>query len=155
MTGLGAVSPIGTGVEPFWEALKAGVSGVGRITRFDPTGFDCQIAAEVKGFDPLNWVEKKDARKMDTFIHYAIAAAAMAVEGAQLKVTEEDQGRVGVLIGTGMGGIPILVEEQKRLLERGPGRVSPFFIPSIITNLASGWISIAYGAKGPNSCVST
>ncbi|MBI3002782.1 MAG: beta-ketoacyl-ACP synthase II [candidate division NC10 bacterium] len=155
VTGLGAVSPIGTGVESFWEALKAGVSGVGRITRFDPTGFDCQIAAEVKGFDPLNWVEKKDARKMDTFIHYAIAAAAMAVEGAQLKVTEEDQGRVGVLIGTGMGGIPILVEEQKRLLERGPGRVSPFFIPSIITNLASGWISIAYGAKGPNSCVST
>jgi 3-oxoacyl-[acyl-carrier-protein] synthase II len=155
VTGLGVVSPIATGVEPFWEALKAGVSGVGRITRFDPSGFDCQIAAEVKGFDPLNWVEKKDARKMDTFIHYAVAAAAMAVEGAQLKVTEENEGRVGVLIGTGMGGIPTLVEEQKRMLERGPGRVSPFFIPSIITNLASGWISIAYGAKGPNSCVST
>lgn len=155
VTGLGAVSPIGIGVEPFWEALKGGVSGVGRITRFDPTGFDCQIAAEVKGFDPLHWVEKKDARKMDTFIHYAVAAAAMAVEGSHLKVTQENQGRVGVLIGTGMGGIPVLVEEQKRMLERGPGRVSPFFIPSIITNLASGWISIAYGAKGPNSCVST
>ncbi|MCI0371800.1 MAG: beta-ketoacyl-ACP synthase II [candidate division NC10 bacterium] len=155
VTGLGAVSPIGIGVEIFWEALKGGVSGVGRITKFDPAGIDCQIAAEVKGFDPLNWVEKKDARKMDVFIHYAIAAAAMAVEGAGLKVTDENRDRVGVLIGTGMGGIPMLVEEQKRMLERGPGRVSPFFIPSIITNLASGWISMIYGARGPNSCVST
>jgi 3-oxoacyl-[acyl-carrier-protein] synthase II len=155
VTGLGAVSPIGIGMEAFWAALKGGVSGAGRITRFDPAGIDCQIAAEVKGFDPLNWVEKKDARKMDTFIHYAIAAAAMAVEGANLKVTDESRDRVGVLIGTGMGGLPMLVEEQRRMLERGPGRVSPFFIPAIITNLASGWISIIYGARGPNSCVST
>ena len=122
VTGLGAVSPIGIGVQSFWEALKAGVSGAGRITKFDPTGINCQIAAEVKGFDPLNWVEKKDARKMDAFIHYGIAAAAMAVEGALLKVTDENRDRVGVLIGTGMGGIPLIVEEQKRLLERGPGR---------------------------------
>ena len=155
VTGLGAVSPIGIGVEAFWEALKGGVSGVGRITRFDPAGIGCQIAAEVKGFDPLNWVEKKDARKMDVFIHYAIAAAAMAVEGAGLKVTDENRDRVGVLIGTGMGGIPMLLEEQKRMLERGPGRVSPFFLPAIITNLGSGWISMIYGARGPNSCVST
>jgi len=155
VTGLGAVSPVGIGVQSFWEALKAGVSGAGRITKFDPTGINCQIAAEVKGFDPLNWVEKKDARKMDTFIHFGIAAAAMAVEGALLKVTEENRDRVGVLIGTGMGGIPLIVEEQTRLLERGPGRVSPFFIPAIITNLASGWISMIYGARGPNSCVST
>ena len=155
VTGLGAVSPIGIGMEAFWAALKGGVSGAGRITRFDPAGIDCQIAAEVKGFDPLNWVEKKDARKMDTFIHYAIAAAAMAVEGANLKVADENRDRVGVLIGTGMGGLPMLVEEQRRMLERGPGRVSPFFIPAIITNLASGWISMIYGARGPNSCVST
>jgi len=155
VTGLGAVSPIGIGVEAFWEALKGGASGVTRITKFDPTGIDCQIAAEVKGFDPLNWVEKKEARKMDTFIQYAIAAAAMAVEGAALKVTEENRNRVGVSIGTGMGGIPLLLEEQKRMLERGPGRVSPFFIPAIITNLASGWISMIHGARGPNTCVST
>ena len=155
VTGLGAVSPIGIGVEAFWEALKAGISGATRITKFDPTGFDCQIAAEVKGFDPLNWVEKKEARKMDTFIQYAIAAAAMAVEGAALKATEENRDRIGVSIGTGMGGIPLLLEEQKRMLERGPGRVSPFFIPGIITNLASGWISMIHGARGPNSCVST
>ncbi|HEU5393925.1 MAG TPA: beta-ketoacyl synthase N-terminal-like domain-containing protein, partial [Candidatus Methylomirabilis sp.] len=155
VTGFGVVSPIGVGVEPFWDALKAGKSGAGRITRFDPTGFDCQIAAEVKGFDPLDWVEKKEARKMDTFIHFAVAAAAMAVEGAQFKVTDENRNQVGVLIGTGMGGLPMLVEEQKRMLERGPSRVSPFFIPAIITNLASGWISMVYGARGPNSCVST
>jgi len=155
VTGLGAVTPIGIGVEAFWEALKGGASGVTRITKFDPTGFDCQIAAEVKGFDPLNWVEKKEARKMDTFIQYAIAAAAMAVEGAALKATEENRDRVGVAIGTGMGGIPLLLAEQKRMLERGPGRVSPFFIPGIITNLASGWISMIHGARGPNSCVST
>jgi 3-oxoacyl-[acyl-carrier-protein] synthase II len=155
VTGLGAVSPIGIGVEAFWEALKGGVSGVTRITKFDPTGIDCQIAAEVKGFDPLNWVEKKEARKMDAFIQYAIAAAAMAVEGAALTVTEENRNRVGVSIGTGMGGIPLLLEEQKRMLERGPRRVSPFFIPAIITNLASGWISMIHGARGPNTCVST
>jgi 3-oxoacyl-[acyl-carrier-protein] synthase II len=155
VTGLGAVSPIGIGVEAFWEALKGGASGVTRITKFDPTGIDCQIAAEVKGFDPLNWVEKKEARKMDAFIQYAIAAAAMAVEGAALTVTEENRNRVGVSIGTGMGGIPLLLEEQKRMLERGPRRVSPFFIPAIITNLASGWISMIHGARGPNTCVST
>jgi 3-oxoacyl-[acyl-carrier-protein] synthase II len=155
VTGFGVVSPIGVGGEAFWDALKAGKSGAGRITRFDPVGFDCQIAAEVKGFDPLDWVEKKEARKMDTFIHFAVAAAAMAVEKAQFKVTDENRNQVGVLIGTGMGGLPMLVEEQKRLLERGPSRVSPFFIPAIITNLASGWVSMIYGARGPNSCVST
>jgi 3-oxoacyl-[acyl-carrier-protein] synthase II len=155
VTGFGVVSPIGVGGEAFWDALKAGKSGAGRITRFDPVGFDCQIAAEVKGFDPLDWVEKKEARKMDAFIHFAVAAAAMAVEKAQFKVTDENRNQVGVLIGTGMGGLPMLVEEQKRLLERGPSRVSPFFIPAIITNLASGWVSMIYGARGPNSCVST
>ncbi|HEV8663259.1 MAG TPA: beta-ketoacyl synthase N-terminal-like domain-containing protein, partial [Candidatus Methylomirabilis sp.] len=104
VTGFGVVSPIGVGGEAFWDALKAGKSGAGRITRFDPVGFDCQIAAEVKGFDPLDWVEKKEARKMDTFIHFAVAAAAMAVEKAQFKVTDENRNQVGVLIGTGMGG---------------------------------------------------
>jgi 3-oxoacyl-[acyl-carrier-protein] synthase II len=128
---------------------------VGRITKFDPTGHDCKIAAELKGFDPLQWIEKKEVRKMDSFVHYAIAAALMAVDHGHFKVTDENRHRVGVLVGTGMGGIPMLVEQHRILLEKGPDRVSPFFIPGIITNMASGRISIQLGAKGPNSCVST
>ena len=155
VTGVGVVSPIGIGVDRFWKALVSGTSGVRRITRFDPTGHDCQIAAEVKDFDPLQWIEKKEVRKMDLFVQYALAAAMMAVEDSQLKVTDERPDRVGVLVGTGMGGIPMLVEQHRILLEKGPGRVSPFFIPGIITNMASGRISMQVGAKGPNSCVST
>jgi 3-oxoacyl-[acyl-carrier-protein] synthase II len=128
---------------------------VGRITRFDPAGHDCQIAAELKGFDPLQWIEKKEVRKMDSFVHYAIAAALMAVDHGHFKITDENRNRVGILVGTGMGGIPMLVEQHRILLEKGPDRVSPFFIPGIITNMASGRISMQLGAKGPNSCVST
>jgi 3-oxoacyl-[acyl-carrier-protein] synthase II len=132
-----------------------GTSGITRITRFDPTEHDCQIAAEVKNFDPLSWIEKKEVRKMDLFAQYAVAAALLAVEDAHLKVSDTNRDRVGVLVGTGMGGIPLLVEQHGVLLEKGPGRVSPFFIPGIITNMASGRISMQVGAKGPNSCVST
>lgn len=155
VTGLGAVSPIGIGVEAFWQSLINGVSGIGKITRFDASKHDCQIAGEVKGFDPLTYVEKKDVKKMDLFIHYALAAAIMAVEDAGLKLNGLNQERVGVIVGTGMGGIPALEESHKVLLERGPGRISAFFIPSIITNMASGQISMRFGFKGPNSCVST
>ena len=155
VTGVGVVSPIGIGVDRFWKALVSGTSGVRRITTFDPTDHDCQIAAEVKDFDPLQWIEKKEVRKMDLFVQYALAAAMMAVEDSQLKVTDERPDRIGVLVGTGMGGIPMLVEQHRILLEKGPGRVSPFFIPGIITNMASGRISMQVGAKGPNSCVST
>jgi len=155
VTGVGVVSPIGIGVDRFWKALVSGTSGVRRITTFDPTDHECQIAAEVKDFDPLQWIEKKEVRKMDLFTQYAVAAAMMAVENSQLKVTDERPDRIGVLVGTGMGGIPMLVEQHRILLEKGPGRVSPFFIPGIITNMASGRISIQVGAKGPNSCVST
>ena len=155
VTGMGVVSPIGIGADRFWKALVSGTSGVRRITTFDPTGHDCQIAAEVKDFDPLQWIEKKEVRKMDLFVQYAVAAAMMAVEDSQLKVSDERPDRVGVLVGTGMGGIPMLVEQHRILLEKGPGRVSPFFIPGIITNMASGRISMQVGAKGPNSCVST
>ncbi len=155
VTGVGVVSPIGIGVDRFWKALVSGTSGVRRITTFDPTDHDCQIAAEVKDFDPLQWIEKKEVRKMDLFTQYAVAAAMMAVENSQLKVTDERPDRIGVLVGTGMGGIPMLVEQQRILLEKGPDRVSPFFIPGIITNMASGRISMQVGAKGPNSCVST
>lgn len=155
VTGSGIVSPIGIGVDPFWKALLSGTSGVKRITRFDPTGYGCQIAAEVKDFDPLSWIDKKEIRKMDTFVQYAIAAGLLAVEDAQLKVTDGRRDRFGVLVGTGMGGIPMLVEQYTVLMEKGPDRVSPFFIPGIIPNMASGRLSMLLGAKGPNSCVST
>lgn len=155
VTGLGVVSPVGIGVEPFWKALLSGTSGVRRITVFDPTGHDCQIAAEVKDFDPLQWIEKKDVRKMDIFVQYALAAALMAVDHGHLKVTDGTRDRAGVLVGTGMGGIPMLVEQHRVLLEKGPDRVSPYFIPGIIPNMASGRISMKVGIKGPNLCVST
>ncbi|HTX53354.1 MAG TPA: beta-ketoacyl-ACP synthase II [Candidatus Baltobacteraceae bacterium] len=155
VTGLGAVAPNGIGVDRFWDNLIQGVSGVAPIERFDASKHDVQIAGEVKGFDPLTWIEKKEVRKMDRFIQYAIAAAQMAFDDAGLKVTEENSHRMGVCVGTGMGGIPALEESHKILLDRGPGRVSAFFIPSIITNLGSGQISMRFGMKGPNSCVCT
>jgi len=155
VTGLGAVAPNGIGVEPFWDNLTRGVSGVGSITRFDASKHDVRIAGEVKGFDPLQWIEKKEVRKMDLFIQYAIAAAQMAFDDAGLKIGDDNRERMGVFVGTGMGGIPALEESHKILLERGPGRVSAFFIPSIITNLGSGQISMRFGMKGPNSCVCT
>ncbi|MFQ5959876.1 MAG: beta-ketoacyl-ACP synthase II [Candidatus Methylomirabilales bacterium] len=155
ITGLGVVSPIGIGVDLFWKALVSGTPGGARITRYDPTGHECQIAAEVKDFDPLRWIDKKEIRKMDTFVQYALAAGILAVEDGHLKVTDGRRDRVGVLVGTGMGGIPMLVEQHAVLLEKGPDRVSPFFIPGIIPNMASGRISMLLGAKGPNSCVST
>ncbi len=155
VTGLGAVAPNGIGVESFWSNLINGVSGIAPITRFDASKHDVRIAGEVKGFDPLQWIEKKDVRRMDLFIHYAVAAAQMAYDDSEMKVTDENRTRVGVFVGTGMGGIPALEESHKTLLERGPGRISAFFIPSIITNLASGQISMRFGMKGPNSCVCT
>jgi 3-oxoacyl-[acyl-carrier-protein] synthase II len=155
VTGLGAVAPNGIGVETFWQSIIHGVSGIGPITRFDASRHDTRIAGEVKGFDSLQWLEKKEARKMDLFIHYAIAAAQMAYDDSGLKVTDDNSERIGVFVGTGMGGIPALEESHKLLLEKGPGRISAFFIPSIITNLASGQISMRFGMKGPNSCVST
>ncbi len=155
VTGMGAVAPNGIGIQSFWQNIVGGVSGIGPITRFDASRHDARIAGEVKGFDPLQWLEKKDVRKMDLFIHYAIAAAQMAYDDSGLKVTDENRERVGVFVGTGMGGIPALEESHKVLLEKGPGRISAFFIPSIITNLASGQISMRFGMKGPNSCVCT
>ena len=155
VTGLGAVAPNGIGVEQFWENIVHGVSGIATITRFDASKHDAQIAGEVKGFDPFKWIEKKEARKMDLFIQFAIAAAQMAFDDADLKVTDDGRERMGVFVGTGMGGIPALEESHRILMERGPGRVSAFFIPSIITNMGSGQISMRFGMKGPNSCVCT
>ncbi len=155
VTGLGVVAPNGIGTEIFWENLVAGVTGIDRITRFDASHHDSKIAGEVKGFDPLLYMEKKEVKKMDRFIHYALASAIMAIDDARLKFEESERSRIGTLIGTGMGGVPALEESHNVLLEKGPGRISPFFIPSIITNLASGQIAMRYGFRGPNSCVST
>ena len=155
VTGQGLVTPLGVGVEQTWKALCNGRSGIGRITRFDPAGFPCQIAGEVKGFDPAQFIEKKDIKKMDTFIQYAVGASRMAADDAGLKVTKDDADRVGVYIGAGIGGLPAIEHYHKVLQEKGPDRVSPFFIPMVIINLASGQVAIRLGARGPNSCAVT
>jgi 3-oxoacyl-[acyl-carrier-protein] synthase II len=155
VTGLGLVTPLGTGVDKTWKALCAGESGIGRITRFDPTGYDAQIAGEVKDFDPAQFIEKKEIKKMDTFIHYAVGAAQLAVDDAGLKVAPEEATKVGVYIGSGIGGLGSIEHFHGVLKEKGPGRVSPFFIPMTIINLASGQVAIRIGAKGPNSCAVT
>ncbi len=155
VTGLGLITPLGIGVEPTWKGLCAGQSGIGRITRFDPTGYAAQIAGEVKGFDPAAIIEKKEIKKMDVFIHYAVGASQMAVDDAGLKVAPEEADRVGVYIGAGIGGLPAIEHYHKVLLEKGPDRVTPFFIPMVIINLASGQVAIRIGARGPNSCAVT
>jgi 3-oxoacyl-[acyl-carrier-protein] synthase II len=155
VTGIGLVSSLGIGTEANWQALLAGKSGVGRITRFDPTAFAAQIAGEVKGFDPLQFVEKKDVKKLDIFIQYAIAASQFAVQDAALKVTPDIADRVGVFIASGIGGFSTIEREHEALLKDGPRRISPFFIPSAIINLAAGQVSIRLGAKGPNSATCT
>jgi 3-oxoacyl-[acyl-carrier-protein] synthase II len=149
------VTPLGTGVEKTWKALCAGESGIRRISRFDPAGYDAQIAGEVTDFDPARFIEKKEIKKMDTFIHYAVGAAQLAVEDAGLKVAPEEATRVGVYIGSGIGGLGSIEHYHDVLKEKGPGRVSPFFIPMTIINLASGQVAIRIGAKGPNSCAVT
>ncbi|MDP3040661.1 MAG: beta-ketoacyl-ACP synthase II [Deltaproteobacteria bacterium] len=155
ITGLGMVSPLGIGVEKTWQALVQGKSGVVRITKFDPTGFDTQIAAEVKDFVPENFMEKKEIKRMDIFIQYAMASAMMAMEDAQLPITPQNADRVGVVVGAGLGGLTTIESFHKVLMEKGPGRISPFFIPALIVNEAPGQISIRFGAKGPNYSVVT
>ena len=155
ITGLGLVSPLGIGVRENWEALLAGRSGVGPITRFDAAAYACRIAGEVRGFNPEDWVPKKDVKKMDLFIHYAMAAAEMAMQDAAYSVAPEEAERVGVYIGSGIGGLPSIERQHVTLLEEGPRRISPFFIIGLIVNMASGQVSIRYGAKGPNQAACT
>ncbi len=155
VTGLGALTPVGNSTEEYWAALLQGKSGIGPITKFDPKNLPTRIAGEIKNFDPLKWLDKKDARRLDPYLKYAIACAAMAVEDAALNVEKVDRTRFGVLVGSGIGGITTLLDSHKDLLEQGPDRVSPFFIPMLIINMASGLISMRYGAKGPNSAVVT
>jgi 3-oxoacyl-[acyl-carrier-protein] synthase II len=155
VTGIGLVSPLGIGTEVNWRALTTGQCGIQRITHFDPSGFASQIAGEVKNFDPLRFIEKKDVKKMDIFIQFAIAASQFAMDDSKLQVTQENAPRVGVYIASGIGGFTSIEREHKALLEGGPRRISPFFIPSAIINLAAGQVSIRYGAKGPNSATCT
>ena len=149
MTGIGLVSPVGIGTQANWDALCSGVTGIGPITRFDASAFSTRFAGEVKDFDPLHWIEKKELKKMDIFIQFALAASQFAMDDAKLEVTPEVAPRVGVFIASGIGGFTTIEREHKALLEGGPRKISPFFIPSAIINLASGQVSIRFGAKGP------
>ena len=155
ITGVGAVTPVGNTAEEFWQALMEGRSGIGPITRFDTTGFDTRIAGELKGFDPLKYIDRKDDRKFDPFLKYAVASAAMAVEDAALKTDKVEATRFGVLVGSGIGGLETLLDNYEALRTKGPDRVSPFLIPMLIVNMASGAISMRLGAKGPNTAVVT
>ncbi len=155
VTGLGLICGVGNTTDVVWKALLAGKSGVARITSFDPTAFACQIAAEVKNFDPLNFIEKKEVKKMGRFIHVAVAAADEALKMSELKITPENDERVGVHIGSGIGGFDIIEREHTALMEGGPRKISPFFIPAAIINLAAGQVSMRYGAKGPNEATAT
>lgn len=155
VTGMGIVSPIGIGLEANLNSLKEGKSGIGAITRFDTTGYDTTIAGEVKGFDPKQYIDPKAIKQMDIFIQYALASTKMAMEQSGLKIDDTNAERVGVVVGAGLGGLPEIEETHKKVLARGPGRISPFFIPRLIANLAPGQISIVYGAKGPNMSIVT
>ncbi len=156
ITGMGIVSPLGIGLEKNWGALCEGRSGVGPITRFDTSEYPAKIAGEVKGFNPEDYVEdKKEIKKMDMFIHYALAAGTMALQDAQLIIDESNADRVGVMVGSGMGGLSSIEKYHKVLLAEGPKKITPFFIPMLIVNLAPGQISIYFGARGPNSSVVT
>jgi len=155
VTGVGLVTPLAIGTEDSWAAIRAGKSGIGPITQFDAAAFSCRIAGEVKGFEPARYIEKKEIKKMGRFIQFAIAASDCALANSGLKVTPETEEMVGVYIGSGIGGFEVIEREHLVLLEHGPRRISPFFIPATIVNLASGHVSIRSGAKGPNSATAT
>ena len=155
VTGLGALTPVGMGAEESWASLVKGKSGIGIVSRFDASEFPSRIAGEVKGFEPTDYMDKKDVKKMDTFIQYAIAAGKMAMDDSGLEICESNAERVGVMVGSGMGGLPAIERYHEAYLKGGPKKISPFFIPMTIINLAAGHISIMSGAKGPNSSIVT
>lgn len=155
ITGLGIVSPVGNTAEEAWAAVLAGQSGIGPITHFDSKKFSARVAGEVRNFDPAKFIEKKEIKKMDAFIHFAVAAAQEAMDDSGLKITESNAERVGVDIGSALGGLAVIEREQEKLLNAGPGRISPFFIPATIINLAAGQVSMRFGAKGPNTAPAT
>ena len=155
VTGLGSITPIGNNLQDYWQGLMAGRNGVGNVTLFDTSNYACQIGAEVKGFDPCEYMEKKEAKKIDRFSQFAIATSKQAIADAQLKIDDLNADRIGVLIGTGVGGIQVMETQKENLLTKGPRRVSPFTIPSMIANMAAGLTAIHTGARGPNSCTVT
>lgn len=155
ITGLGLVTPLGIGVQATWEALLQGKSGVGPITSFDPSAYPCHIAAEVTDFDPSHYVEKKDIKRMERFAHFALAGATMALEDAALPLDDAMAPRAGCLLGVGFGGLAALERNHAALLRDGPQRISPFFVPMLIANMASGHVCMRFGLRGPNSCVTT
>jgi 3-oxoacyl-[acyl-carrier-protein] synthase II len=155
VTGVGLITPLGVGVEKSWDAMIRGESGIRRITQFDASSFPTQIAGEVEGFNPEDYIEPKEVKKMDRFIHFGVAAASMAVKDSGLKIDENNADRIGVIVGAGMGGLPAIEQYHRVFLEKGPKRITPFFIPIVIINLAAGQISIKLGAKGPNSSPAT
>ncbi|MFA5200255.1 MAG: beta-ketoacyl synthase N-terminal-like domain-containing protein, partial [Candidatus Omnitrophota bacterium] len=156
ITGLGVISPVGNEVASFWQSLKDGQGGVGPITSFDAKEFDSRIAAEVKNFNPINYgISLKDVKRTAKFVQYAVAAAKQAIESSGLDLDKEDRNRIGVIIGSGIGSLHTIEEEHKVYLNKGPSRLSPFLIPMLIVNEASGLVAIIHGLKGPNSCVAT
>lgn len=155
ITGLGAITPVGIGKDAFWNALLAGKSGIGKTTRFDAAEYTAQIAGEVKDFDPAEFIDKKEAKRMDRYTQFAVAATKLAFEDAKMELEQEDRDRIGVIIGTGIGGIETLHAQYTALFAKGPGRVSPFFIPMMIGNMAAGQTSITFQLNGPSSCVVT
>jgi 3-oxoacyl-[acyl-carrier-protein] synthase II len=155
VTGLGAVTPIGIGKDAFWQALLEGKSGISKITRFDASEYTAQIAGEVKDFDPAQYIDKKEAKRMDRFTQFAVAASKMALEDSGMDLEAEDRTRIGTMIGTGIGGMDTLNDQYRNLFDKGPNRISPFFIPMMIGNMAAGQTSITFGLQGPCSCVTT
>ena len=155
ITGLGAITPIGIGKDAFWEGLIEGKNGIGKITRFDASEYGAQIAGEVKGFEPTDYIDKKESKRMDRYAQFAVAAAKLAIEDAGLDLEKEDRDRIGTYIGAGIGGIETMHAQYKKLFDKGPSRISPFFIPMMIANLAAGQVAITYKLHGPSSCVVT
>lgn len=151
ITGLGIISPVGTGLEKFWTSMATGVSGIKRIKRFDPANFNTKIAGEVTDFEPTRYMDRKEARRMDRFTQFAVAASGMAIEDASLDLESEDRDRIGVILGSGTGGMETLEEQAKVLFEKGPGRVSPVFVPMMIANMGAGQVAIKYCLRGPNT----
>ena len=155
VTGIGVISPLGNNAQEFWKSLVEGKSGVGGITSFDASAYDCRIAGEVKGLDPDPFISAKDQRRMERFVQFAVCAAKMAVQDSGVDLLKEDVHRFGVLLGSGIGSLHVIEEQHKILLAKGPGKISPFLIPMLIVNMAPGQVSISLGLKGPNSCVAT
>lgn len=155
ITGMGAITPVGIGKDAFWDSLINGVSGIDTITRFDPSEYSTQIAGEVKSFDPTQYVDKKEAKRMDRVTQFAVAATKMAFDDSKMDLDKEDRTRIGTIIGTGIGGIDTLHDQYQTLFAKGPNRISPFFVPMMIANMPSGQTSITFGLQGPCSCVVT